>query len=64
MSARRTRSLRSDVLAVACNKAMVLRWDKPLIATMLIQPITLLSIFGTAVSLLMLIAVRTVESRA
>ncbi len=50
MSARRTRSLLSDVLAVAYKEAMVLRHDKPLIATMLIQPITFLIILGTAVS--------------
>jgi len=50
MSGRRTRSLLSDVLAVAYKEAMVLRHDKPLIATMLIQPITFLVILGTAVS--------------
>jgi ABC-2 type transport system permease protein len=49
VSARR-RSLLSDVLAVAYKEAMVLRHDKPLIATMLIQPITFLIILGTAVS--------------
>jgi ABC-2 type transport system permease protein len=50
MTERRARSLWSDVLAVAYKEAMVLRHDKPLMATMLIQPITFLIILGTAVS--------------
>ena len=40
----------SDVMAVASKEAMVLRHDKPLIATLLIQPISFLVILGVAVS--------------
>ena len=50
MSERRARSLWSDVLAVAYKEAMVLRHDRPLIATLLVQPISFLIILGVAVS--------------
>jgi ABC-2 type transport system permease protein len=50
MKPRPARSLWSDVLAVAYKEAMVLRHDRPLMATLLVQPITFLIILGTAVS--------------
>lgn len=40
----------SNVMAVAYKEAMALRHDKPLIATLLIQPISFLIILGVAVS--------------
>ena len=50
MKERRARSLWSDVLAVAYKEAMVLRHDRPLMATLLVQPVTFLIILGMAVS--------------
>ena len=40
----------SNVLAVAYKEAMVIRHDKPLLATMIVQPISFLVILGIAVS--------------
>ncbi len=50
MSERGQRSLWSDTLAVAYKETMVLRHDKPLMATLFIQPISFLIILGMAVS--------------
>ena len=50
MRTRARRSFWSDVLAVAYKEAMALRHDRPLMATLLVQPITFLVILGTAVS--------------
>ncbi len=50
MTARGPRSLWSDTLAVAYKEAMVLRHDKPLMATLFIQPLSFLIILGMAVS--------------
>src|SRR5262249_29865498 len=50
MRTRTARSLWSDVLAVAYKEAMALRHDRPLMATLLVQPVTFLIILGTAVS--------------
>ena len=50
MKERRARSLWSDVLAVAYKETMVLRHDRPLMATLLVQPVTFLVILGMAVS--------------
>ena len=44
------RHLWSNVMAVAYKEGMALRHDKPLIATLLIQPISFLIILGIAVS--------------
>lgn len=44
------RSLWSDILAVAYKEGMVLRHDKPLMATLFIQPLSFLIILGIAVS--------------
>ena len=40
----------SNVLAVAYKEAMVIRHDRPLLATMIVQPISFLVILGIAVS--------------
>lgn len=40
----------SNILAVAYKEAMVIRHDKPLLATMIVQPISFLVILGIAVS--------------